>query len=100
MHQFRNKKLPESFSNMFLEITDNDDLQTRHNDYNYVNKPALKNFLEKFPTKSMVSNWNHLDIDLKSTSDFTEFKILLKESILSNYSSDPSCHGKCYSCDN
>ena len=85
---------------MFLEIIENDDLKTRQNDYNYVNKPAIKNYLERFPTKSIVSNWNYLDIDLKSTADFSEFKLLLKESLLYNYSSEPLCHGKCYSCDN
>ena len=100
MQQYRHKKLPESFANMFLEITENDDLKTRQNDYNYVNKPAIKNYLERFPTKSIVSNWNYLDIDLKSTADFSEFKLLLKESLLYNYSSEPLCHGKCYSCDN
>ena len=100
MQQYRHKKLPESFANMFLEITENDDLKTRQNYYNYVNKPAIKNYLERFPTKSIVSNWNYLDIDLKSTADFSEFKLLLKESLLYNYSSEPLCHGKCYSCDN
>ena len=38
MHQYRNKKLPTSFENMFLDITDTNDLQTRNNDYNFLNK--------------------------------------------------------------
>ena len=100
MHQYRHKKLPESFDNMFVEISDQADLQTRHNDYNYINKPALKSYLEKFPTKALVSNWNCLDIDMKATADPEEFKSLLKEKFISAYSFEPQCVGKCYSCDN
>ena len=85
---------------MFVEISDQADLQTRHNDYNYINKPALKSYLEKFPTKALVSNWNCLDIDMKATADPEEFKSLLKEKFISAYSFEPQCVGKCYSCDN
>ena len=56
MHQYKNKKLPESFVNMFQDITNLDDLQTRNNDYNFQNKPAIKKYVEKFPTKVMVSS--------------------------------------------
>ena len=99
MQQYRNKKLPTSFNNMFKEITDIDDLQTRHNDYNYINKPAIKNSLERFPTKMLVSNWNHLNVDLKSTADPIEFKSLVKENIISSYRFETECYGKCYSSD-
>ena len=41
MHQYRHKKLPVSFENMFQEITENDALQTRHNEYNFINMKLL-----------------------------------------------------------
>ena len=42
MHQYRNSKLPISFSGTFTDITNTDELQTRHNDYNYINKISCK----------------------------------------------------------
>ena len=98
MHQYRNNKLPESFSNVFTDIISTDELQTRHNDYNYVNKPALKKCLENFPFKKIILNWNSLDIDLKSTAEIDEFQQLLKQKYLSGYSCDIQCVGPCYSC--
>ena len=95
MHQYRNKKLPESFDNMFSEITVADELQTKHNDYNYINHPAIKNSLERFPTKMLVSNWNHLNVDLKSTADYLKLKFLLKKKILSSYIYETDCYCEC-----
>ena len=34
--------MPPSFDGMFAEITDDDDLKTRYNDYNYVITPSVK----------------------------------------------------------
>ena len=99
MHQYRHKKLPASFDNMFLDITNLDELQTRNNDYNFINGPALNNYLETFPLKTVVSNWNYLDIECKATADAAEFMTLLKQKILSSYSSEPQCIGNCYICD-
>ena len=99
MHQFKNNKLPISFSDTFSDIINTDERQTRHNDYNYINKPAIKTYLEKFPYKQFVSNWNSLSIDLKSTADKNEFEQLLKDSFLASYSHDNQCVGPCYSCD-
>ena len=100
MHKFRNKKLPEICLDIFTEVSCSDDTQTRHNDYNYINRAALKWNLESFPLKSMISTWNCLRIDLKSTADADEFAKLLKESYLSKYSLDIKCFGPCYSCNN
>ena len=99
MHQYKNKKLPISFSDIFTDITCSDELQTRHNDYNFVNKPAKKKYLESFPYKMFVSNWNHLSIDLKSTADATDFQQLLKDHYLSKYNIESQCEGPCFSCD-
>jgi hypothetical protein len=99
MHQFKNKKLPISFSDTFTDIINTDERQTRHNDYNFINKPATKKYLEKFPYKQFVSNWNSLSIDLKSTADENEFQQLLKDSFLASYSHDIQCLGPCFSCD-
>ena len=98
MRQYRNKKLPISFENMFPEITNLDELQTRNNDYNYKNKPAIKRFLEKFPTKVLVATWNYLDIECKSTAEPEEFKTLLKHKLLSSYSSENDCDHNCFIC--
>ena len=98
MHQYRHKKLPVSFSNIFEDINCSDELQTRHNDYNYINRPAVKKYLENFPYKKMITNWNSLNIDLKSTSEYDEFYQLLKNNILSSYSCDVDCIGPCFSC--
>ena len=98
IHQYRNNKLPISFSGLFTEITETDELQTRDNDYNYYNKAACKKYLETFPYKQMLSNWNSLNIDLKSTSDAETFKHLLKEVYLSSYNCDTQCIGPCFSC--
>ena len=98
MHKYRNEKLPNSFSGIFTDITSTDELQTRHNDYNYINEPAIKRCLENFPLKQIILNWNALDIDLKSTAEEEEFQILLKEKYLSQYSYETDCSGNCYSC--
>ena len=98
MHNYKNNKLPISFSGIFTDIINSDNLQTRHNDYNFVNNPAVKSYLEKFPYKQIVSTWNNLNIDLKATAEGDEFKQMLKYTYLSSYSCDTQCVGPCYSC--
>ena len=98
MHQYKNNKLPISFSDKFIDITSTDELQTRHNDYNFVNKPACKPYLEKFPFKQILSNWNSLTNDLKTTADANTFQEILKEIYLSKYNCESQCLGPCYSC--
>ena len=98
MHQFKNDKLPISFSGIFTDIINVDNLQTRHNDYNFVNTLALKFYLERFPYKRIVSIWNNLNIDLKATAEDDEFGQMLKCMYLSIYSCDTQCLGPCYSC--
>ena len=51
MHQYRISKLPNSFTNIFSDISNTDELQTRDNDYNYINKPAIKRNLTIFTNK-------------------------------------------------
>ena len=75
-----------------------DQLQTRHNDYNYVNKPVVNKYLEKFSYKKIISNWNSLSIDLKSTAKYVEFYDLLKKTYVSSYSCEIECVGPCFSC--
>ena len=98
MHQYRHEKLPSSFSGLFSDLVSTDELQTRHNDYNYLNKPANKKYLEKYPLKQILTNWNSLSIDLKATGEEEEFKSLLKENLLSKYSTETDCPKNCYSC--
>ena len=64
----------------------------------HVKRAACKKYLETFPYKQMLSNWNSLNIDLKSTSDADTFKQLLKEVYLSSYNCDTQCIGPCFSC--
>ena len=72
----------------------------RCNDYNYVNLPASKKYLDHLPIKKMLFNWNNNDIDLKSTSDSLEFKILFQENKIASYNSEPECFGNCFTCNN
>ena len=65
MNQYRNNKLPESFTNKFRDITCTDQLQTRQNDYNYLNIPEFKKSLESFPCT--IKTWNSLSIDVKGS---------------------------------
>ena len=98
MHKYRHGKLPVSFPGMFTETTMTDDIQSRHNDYNYQCLPALRRQLENFPLKKIIFNWNTLSLDLKATADFSEFAYLLKESYLTRYSSETDCLDNCFSC--
>ena len=98
MHQFKNKRLPPTFSGIFTDIVNTDELQTRHNDYNVNNFPAIKRSLESFPYKKIIANWNALSVDLKSTADPDEFEMLLKDHYLSNYDYELDCLHDCYSC--
>ena len=98
MHKYRHEKLPASFAGTFTDTIMTDELQSRHNDYNYLNEPAIKKCLEKFPLKQIIFNWNALSIDLKSTADLVEFEQLLKEKYLSQYSLETDCPDNCFSC--
>ena len=98
MHQYRHNKLPISFSDIFTEIINCDNLQSRHNDYNFVINPAVKKHLELFPLRQILFNWNSLSIDLKATADADDFKTLLKNNICSQYSYETDCNVNCYSC--
>ena len=75
-----------------------DEMQSRHNDYNYLNEPAIRRNLDNFPLKQIIFNWNALSVDLKSTAELTEFKYLLKEKFLANYSLETNCLDNCFSC--
>ena len=98
MHKYRHEKLPASFVGTFTDTIMTDELQSRHNDYNYRNEPAIKRYLDKFPLKQIIFNWNALSVDLKSTADLAEFKLLLKEKYLSQYSLETDCSDNCFSC--
>ena len=100
MHKYRHGKLPESFNGIFSDITCTEELQTRNNWYNYVNKPAVKKCLENYPYKKIVTNWNSLNIELKATGEMEEFESLLKSIFLSQYSLETDCPANCYSCAN
>ena len=101
MNQYKNKKLPESFDNIFTDIICTDESQTRHNSYNFLNRPAIKQNLEKFPFKCILSTWNSLDVDIKATADYEEFQILLKEKYFNSYNADILCFKEdCFSCNN
>ena len=56
MHQYRHNKLPPSFAGIFTETTMSDEIQSRHNDYNYRNEPAIRKCLEKFGIKYFEGN--------------------------------------------
>ena len=98
MHQYKNNKLPISFSDISTDITSTDELQTRQNDYNSINKPACRSYLEKLPYEQILSNCNSLSIDLIAIADGETFQQMLKEMFFSRYSCQCQCLGPCYSC--
>jgi hypothetical protein len=98
MHKYRHEKLPASFEGTFTDTIMTDELQSRHNDYNYLNEPAIKKYLENFPLKQIIFNLSGLSIDLKSTADLAEFELLFKDKYLSQYSLETDCSDNCFSC--
>ena len=98
MHKYRHGKLPPSFSGIFHETIMSNELQSRHNDFNYLNEPAHKKYLENFPLKQIIFNWNALTIDLKATAEIDEFECMLKQWYLNQYSYETDCLGACFSC--
>ena len=89
MNDYRNKKLRESFNSKITNITCTDELQTRHNDYNFQN----------FPINCLIKTWNSLSIDVKSPADKSNFQETLKWELLSKYSSNFKYEDfYCYSC--
>ena len=98
MHKYRHNKLPVSFSGIFTETTMTDNIQSRHNDYNYQNLPASKKSLENFPLKQIIFNWNRLKLELKATADATEFDYLLRQNFLSQYNYETDCPQNCFNC--
>ena len=98
MHQYRHNKLPDSFSGIFTDTSMTDNMQSRHNDYNYQNLPASKKYLENFPLKQIIFNWNRLSLESKATADPTEFDDLLRQNFLSKYNFETDCPHDCFSC--
>ena len=98
MHKYRNKKLPSSFEGIFQDSSDTEGTQNRHNDYNYDTLPATKKYLENFPLKQIIFNWNSLSLDLKATADPVEFERMLKSNYLSKYKYESDCSPDCFIC--
>ena len=98
MHKYRNRKLPTSFSGIFKDVSETKGTQNRHNDYNYDTQPAIKKYLEKFPLKQIIFNWNSLSLELKATADPIEFETMLKQFYLSRYKYEVDCSHDCYIC--
>ena len=98
MHKYRNKKLPASFVGIFKDASDAQGPQNRHNDYNYDTLPATKKYLENFPLKQIIFNWNSLGLELKATADPLNFETMLKTSFLSKYKHESTCNHDCFIC--
>ena len=98
MHKYRHKKLPKSFTGIFTDTMMTDMMQSRHNDYNYQNVPAVRKNLENFPLKQIIFNWNFLSLDLKATADPLEFDLSLKRKYISQYSYEIDCPNDCFNC--
>ena len=96
MHKYRHNKLPTSFTGIFTDTMTTDIMQSRHNDYNYQNVPAVRKNLENFPLKQIIFNWNYLSLDLKATADPAEFDLSLKRKFISQCSYDTNCPKDCF----
>ena len=86
------------FHGKFNETTMSEGVQSRHNDYDYRNEPAVRSTLEKLPLKQIIFNWNSLDIDLKAIGDLNDFQSMLNSKLLSQYNYETVCDIDCFSC--
>ena len=71
LRQFKNGKLPDSFSDFFQNIPFNEQ-KSRDDDYN-LRKPTNIALLH-FPSAKIIRSWNQNHLTLKSEADITAFK--------------------------
>ena len=96
IHNYKNNKLPSSFSNMLDFVPDNG-RRLRDDDYNYHLPPNKHASLNHFPQYQLIYNWNNLDIFLKSVSEPSKFRSELKSHFLEKYKTECT-KPNCYSC--
>ena len=82
---YRNNKLPGSFTNLLCPLPDQGVRRVRDDDYNFLQIPLLYVNLHYFPVPRIISNWNSLPLEIKSVSDLSEFRLDLKSHFLSKY---------------
>ena len=86
MHKYILGKQPETFNNMFIPLKSNN----RTGDF-ILQKYKL-NFFDKFPSAFLPKIWNKNPTYIKNCLSESSIKLLLKESIFSNYSNDIKCN--------
>ena len=91
MHEVDLEKVPPSFTDMFITLTNAGIRTNRHTALNYkVNHPK-NNSLSRFPSVRLPEAWNSLPIDLKLMIKKEHFKDALKWNALSKYNETVFC---------
>ena len=96
---YKNHKLPGSFTNLLCPLPDQGVRRVRDDDYNFLQIPLLYVNLHYFPVPRIISNWNSLPLEIKSVSDLSEFRRDLKSHFLSKYVTVCDVIN-CFSCNN
>lgn len=92
MFKYMNKKLPSSFNEMFLPLTEPN--RTKSYQLELVNKK----YLENFPKVLLPKIWNLIPLNIKSMNTLTNFKYILKTNLLSEYKNFRCVTINCYAC--
>ena len=79
MHKYVNNKLPNSFSNKFVKLSNFD------RSVSFQLEVVKKSFLKTLPAYSMPKHWNSLPLELKRVASLSVFKNRYKEKILNSY---------------
>ena len=96
VRQYKNGKLPESFSGFFQDIPFNEQ-KSRDDDYNLKQTRATSSALLYFPKCQIIRSWNQNNILLKSEADITNLKEDFVQKKMNTY--DEECvKPNCYMC--
>ena len=92
VRQFKNGKLPDSFSGFFHDIPFNEQ-KSRDDDYNLQRQSKIA--LLHFPSSQIIRSWNQNHLSLKSEADVAALKEGFIQKKLDSYEeecSKPNCH--------
>ena len=92
VRQFKNGKLPDSFSGFFHDIPFNEQ-KSRDDDYNLQRQSKIA--LLHFPSSQIIRSWNQNHLSLKSEADVAALKENFIQKKLDSYEeecSKPNCH--------
>ena len=98
VHKYRHNKLPDAFSQNFLNLVDGDNLLRRQDPGQYTPLPNNHRLTSRSPISRLITDWNSLPYPTKCISCHKAFKSDVIVSILSSYTfhcTEISCRS-CY----